>query len=165
MEVLNDVSLSEALLRCNGNKGYKVVLVFARLLDAKNFANELLEELRTQNVPGVKQAHIGSYIFEISFTNGSLIKLISLPQTTTRDKYNEIIYNSDVDIEDDRIRALLQCMLVPYSYWAVEIADGHPMTDAARIIDSRLWRHKSAKEVFEHSEELDEFLSSYPIIK
>ena len=42
MEVLNNNSFCEALVRCNDNKNYKAVIAFARRADAKDFAEENL---------------------------------------------------------------------------------------------------------------------------
>lgn len=98
----------------------------------------------------------------IDFKNGSRIELITLTDNTRGKKCNEVIYESGVDITDDRVRGLLQCMLVPYRCGAYESMDGRPLTDASRMIDG-LRRYERYKEAAQRSEELDEFLGSFSI--
>lgn len=163
MEVLNNTSLCEALVRCNDNKNYKAIIAFATLADAKDFARELFELHRDTSIPGIDRVFVGGIGgSRINFTNGSRIELITLTDNARGKKCNEVIYESGVDITDDRIRGLLQCMLVPYRCGAYESMDGRPLTDASRMIDG-LRRYERYKEAAQRSEELDEFLGSFSI--
>ena len=164
MEVLNTNSFCEALVRCNDNKNYKAVIAFARRADAKDFAEELDEMHKATSIPGVDNvvtSGLGTSRI-INFKNGSRIELITLTDNARGIKCNEFIYESEINIEDHRLRGILQCMLVPYRFGAYESMDGHPTTKAARIIDG-LRKYERYKEAAQRSEELDEFLGSFSI--
>lgn len=163
MEVLNSTSLCEALVRCNDNKNYKAIIAFTTRADAKDFVRELLELHRDTSIPGIDRVFVGGIgDSRINFKNGSRIELITLTDNARGKKCNEVIYESKVDITDDRVRGLLQCMLVPYRCGAYESMDGRPLTDASRMIDG-LRRCERYKEAAQRSEELDEFLGSFSI--
>ena len=163
MEVLNTNSLCEALVRCNDNKNYKAVIAFARRVDAKDFAEELAEMHKATSIPGVDKVFAsGLGTSRINFKNGSRIELITLTDNARGIKCNEVIYESEINIEDQRLRGILQRMLVPYRCGAYESMDGRPTTDAAKMIDG-LRKYERYKEAAQRSEELDEFLGSFSI--
>lgn len=161
MKVLNNTSLCEAMVHCNDNKNYKAIIAFATSADAKDCAMELLEFHRYNSIPGIDRVFVSSIgSSSINFKNGSRIELITLTDNARGKKCNEVIYESGVDITDGRVRGLLQCMLVPYRCGAYESMDGHPLTDASRMIDG-LRQYERYKEATQRSEELDEFLGSF----
>ena len=165
MEVLNNTSLYEALVRCNDNKNYKVIIVFEKLKNALDFAYELSDMQKTVHIPGVdkvfvSKSHIPS---RINFINGSRIELITMTESNIRGrKCNEVIYESGIDITKNGVCGLFRNMLVPYICGAYESMDGRPTTEAARMIDG-LRKYERYKEAAQRSEELDEFLGSFSI--
>lgn len=163
MELLSNISLSAALVRCNDNKNYKVIIAFANTEDEIEFAQELAAIRKVTAIPGINGVFIGGIGgSRINFTNGSRIELITITERARGNRCNEVIYESSIDIEDNRVRSMLQRMLVPYRCGAYESIDGHPTTDAARMIDG-LREYERYKEASQRSEELDEFLGSFSI--
>lgn len=163
MEVLNTNSFCEALVRCNDNKNYKAVIAFARRADIKDFVEELVKMHKATSIPGVDKVFTsGLGTSRINFKNGSRIELITLTENARGIKCNEVIYESEINIEDHHLCDILKCMLVPYRCGAYESIDGHPTTKGARIIDG-LRKYERYKEAAQRSEELDEFLGSFSI--
>lgn len=162
MEVLNNISLYEALVRCNDNKNYKVVIAFARLSDATNFANELLELHKATPIHGVEREFVaGAAGSRINFVNGSRVELITLTPRARSIMCNEVIYDNDVDIDDDRVLNMLHSMLVPYRCEEAESLDNNSSIGYA--VSDRLLRYKKIADEAERSEELDEFLGSFSV--
>ena len=167
MEVLNNNSLCEALVRCNDNKNYKAIIAFENLENASDFASELSELHKTAHIPGVDKVLVSKHYSipsRINFKNGSRIEVITMDESNIRGgrKCNEVIYEDRIDITNNYVRGLLRSMLVPYRRGAYESMDGHPTTDAARMIDG-LRKYERYKEAAQRSEELDEFLGSFSI--
>ena len=151
------------MIRCNENQNYRVVVAFKRRSTAKIFAMELLDLHKATPIAGVAEicvTHGRNPI--INFANGSSIEIIMLNHNNTGKRCNEVIYESEVDIEDERVRYFLQRMLVPYRCGEYDCDGGHPLIDNSRIADA-LGRHIRHKEVDQRSEELDEFLGSFSI--
>lgn len=153
MEVLTGISLYGAMIRCRDNKNYKAIVVFATLANAKDFTKELAKELcHSCFAPEIDNVVVGFRNSSVNFKNGSRIELTTLTENARGNKCNEVICESGVDITDDRVRDLLQCMLVPYKCEAYEIMDNHPLGSSKR--------HEEATQ---RSEELDEFLQTFSI--
>lgn len=137
-------------MHCNNNSKYMAIIAFRQLNDAAECVRALCETHKSEKIPGVDSFVIGRLCTsKINFKNGSRIELIAIGDATRGKRCNEILYNSDVDIEDEYTRCTLQRMLVPYRYGLYS--------------DRNSKSKEIATDAEFHDEALDEFLELFRI--
>ena len=148
LEVLTSNSLCDAMLRCGEHGNYKVVIAFARRLEAYRFAKELADYHSETPIEGVKSVFVSARgNSKINFTNGSRIDVVTVSDRNRGIRCNEVIY--DDAIEGEASFCILRGMLVPY-----KCGD----TEEVNISNTEI------EEINKSSESLDEFLNSFTIV-
>ena len=149
MQVLSDVALRDAFIRCYNNEGYKVVIAFARRSDAIKLVEEIVKIHKNTPIHGIERIHTSPVRnSRINLINGSSIELISVLGENRGIKCNEVIYSNDINTENRDAFRRLEQMVVPYF---------------VKKMMMRFERCKMHNGVFQHSDELDEFLGSFYI--
>lgn len=116
MEVLNSQSFANVLTRCYENPRYRAAVVFAVRNSFKLFVDEIRGRYATQAIPGVeKTVKLHQNSLRIQYENGSVIEVFVINPSSRGKRYNEIIYDEDVDTE--LLRQILQPMLIPYKVY------------------------------------------------
>lgn len=122
MEVLNSQSFANVLTRCYENSRYRAAVVFTLRSSFKLFVDEVRGTYVTEAIPGVERvvpvsARVSQHqnSLRIQYENGSIIEAFVINPNSRGKRYNEIIYDEDVDTE--LLRQILQPMLIPYKVY------------------------------------------------
>ena len=159
MELLTTNGLMETMLRCNEYQNYKAIIVCKNQSDVIAVAETIFDFHRSTPLPGVKKVLVRrAGRCGVDFTSGSRIDIMSVRHVISGGvRCNEVIYESNVDIENDEVCVMLRRTLTPYRCGEFDCTQTEP-ADTYDAMASSCYQDAAS------SEALDDFLSSFIVL-